>query len=84
MGGDLVLQNPRYRAPGGAMTGRLGRSWDVPEEFWILWRRSHELRTLIMQADVEPESKGPLGSGLSSPEFQRKVMDQMEGNGRYR
>jgi hypothetical protein len=66
------------------MTVRLGRSWDVPEEFWILWRRSRELRTLIMQADVEPESKGPLASGLSAPEFQRQVLDQMERNGRYR
>ena len=61
---------------------RLGRSWDVPDEFWMLWWRSRELRTLIMQADVEPASKGPAGK-RSAPEFQRQVMDQMKRYGRY-
>lgn len=61
---------------------RLGRSWDVPDEFWILWWRSRELRTLIMQADVEPTGKSPAGK-RSAPEFQRQVMDQMERYGRY-
>ena len=61
---------------------RLGRSWDVPDEFWLLWWRSRELRTLIMRADVEPAGKGPAGR-RSAPEFQRQVMDQMERYGRY-
>ena len=61
---------------------RLGRSWDVPDEFWMLWWRSRQLRTLIMQADVEPAGKGPAGK-RSAPEFQRQVMDQMERYRRY-
>ena len=61
---------------------RLGRSWDVPDEFWVLWWRSRALRTLIMQAEVEPAGKGPAGR-RSAPEFQRQVMDQMERYGRY-
>ncbi len=61
---------------------RLGQSWDVPDEFWILWWRSHELCTLRMHADVEPAGKGPAGK-RSAPEFQRQVMDQMERYGRY-
>jgi hypothetical protein len=41
----------------------VGRLWDVPEEFWILWWRSRELRTLIMQADVEPRARAtPAGA----------------------
>jgi hypothetical protein len=42
---------------------RLGRSWDVPDEFWMLWWRRRQLR-LIMQVDVEPAGKGPLAGGL--------------------
>ena len=61
---------------------RLGRSWDVPDEFWLLWWRSRELRTLIMRAEVEPAGKGPAGR-RSAPEFQRQVMDQMECYRRY-
>jgi hypothetical protein len=64
------------------MTMRAFRPWDVPEEFWILWWRSRELRSLIMHADVEPAGKGPAGK-RSAPEFQRQVMDQMEHYGRY-
>jgi len=64
------------------MMMRLGRSWDVPDEFWLLWWRSRELRTLIMRADIEPAGKGPAGR-RSAPEFQRQVMDQMERYGRY-
>jgi hypothetical protein len=36
----------------------LGRAWDVPEEFWIFWRRNRELRQLILEAEVEPVGKG--------------------------
>jgi len=61
---------------------RLGQSWDVPDEFWMLWWRHRQLRTLIMQADVEPAGKGPAGK-RSAHEFQRQVMDQMERYGRY-
>jgi hypothetical protein len=61
---------------------RLGRSWDVPDEFWLLWWRSRELRTLIMRADVEPAGKGPAGR-RSAREFQRQVMAQMERYSRY-
>ena len=61
---------------------RLGRSWDVPDEFWMLWWRSRQLRTLIIQADVEPAGKGPAGK-RSAPEFQRQVLDQMERYRRY-
>src|SRR5260370_9960365 len=64
------------------MTMRLGRSWDVPDDLWLLWSRSRALRTLIMRADVEPAGKGPAGK-RSAPEFQRQVMDQMERYGRY-
>jgi hypothetical protein len=47
-----------------------GRIWDVPEEFWILWWRSRQLRTLIMQADGGPASNGrAAGPGL--PAFSR-------------
>ena len=59
---------------------RLGRSWDVPDEFWMLRWRSRQLRTIIIQADVEPAGKGHAGK-RSAPEFQRQVLDQME---RYR
>src|SRR5580704_11650779 len=72
---------PRYRSRGGGMTMRLGRSWDVPDEFWMLWWRRRQLR-LIMQVDVEPAGKGPAGR-RSAPEFQRRVMDEMERYGRY-
>lgn len=41
-----------------------------------------KLRTLIMQADVEPAGKGPAGK-RPAPEFQRQVMDQMDRYGRY-
>jgi hypothetical protein len=61
---------------------RFGQCWDVPDEFWILWWRSRELRTLRMHVDVEPASKGAAGK-RSAPEFQRQVMDQMERYGRY-
>ena len=61
---------------------RLGRSWDVPDEFWRLWWRSRQPRTLIMQVDVEPAGKGPAGK-RSAPEFQRQVMDQMDRYRRY-
>ena len=59
-----------------------GRSWDVPDEFWMLWWRNRQLRRLIMRADVEPAGKGPAGR-RSAPEFQRQVMDQMESYRRY-
>jgi hypothetical protein len=61
---------------------RSGRSWDVPDEFWMLWWRNRQLRTLRIHADVEPTAKGPAGK-RSAPEFQRQVMDQMQGYGRY-
>ena len=61
---------------------RLGRSWDVPDEFWRLWWRCRQLRRLVMQADVEPAGKSRAGK-RSAPEFQRQVMDQMERYGRY-
>jgi hypothetical protein len=64
------------------MMMRFGQCWDVPDEFWILWWRSRELRTLRMHVDVEPASKGAAGK-RSAPEFQRQVMDQMERYGRY-
>ena len=90
---DRRLALDRHRRPGPAesraavrrtkgMAMRLGRSWDVPDEFWLLWWHSRELRTLIMRAEVEPAGKGPAGRG-SAPEFQRQVMDQMERCGRY-
>ncbi len=80
---DLVLLSPaRLFARTKGMAMRLGRSWDVPDEFWLLWWRSRELRTLIMRADVEPAGKGPAGR-RSAPEFQRQAMDQMERYGRY-
>jgi len=60
----------------------LGRAWDVPEEFWILWWRNRELRQLIIEAEVEPAGKGPSGK-RSAPEFQRQVIDQMEHYRRY-
>jgi hypothetical protein len=58
------------------------RAWDVPEEFWIVWWRSRELRQLIIEVAVEPAGKGPAGK-RSAPEFQRQVMDQMESYRRY-
>jgi hypothetical protein len=60
----------------------LGRAWDFPEEFWILWWRNRELRQLIIEAEVEPAGKGPAGR-RSAPEFHRQVMDQMERYRRY-
>ena len=41
------------------VTMGFGRSWDVPDEFWMLWWRNRQLRRLIMRADVEPAGKGP-------------------------
>ena len=58
------------------------RTWNVPDEFWILWWRSREHRQLIIDVLVEPASKGPAGK-RSAPEFQRQVMDQMEQYRRY-
>jgi hypothetical protein len=58
------------------MAMRLGRSWDVPDEFWGIWWRSRQI-PLIMQVDVEPAGKGPVGKRYA-PEFQRQVMDAME------
>lgn len=60
---------------------RPGR-WDVPEEFWMLWWRSHEHRQLLVDVTVEPASKGPRGKRLA-PAFQRQVMDQMDQYRRY-
>lgn len=60
----------------------LGRAWDVPEVFCILWWRTHELRQLIIEAEVDPAGKGPAGK-RTAPEFQRQVMDQMERYRRY-
>jgi len=60
----------------------LSRTWNVPEEFWILWWRSREHRQLIIDVAVEPASKGPAGK-RSAPEFQHQVMDQMERYHRY-
>src|SRR5271169_6788027 len=64
------------------MTMRIGRSWDVLDEFWRLWWRCRQLRRLVMQVDVEPAGKSRAGR-RSAPEFQRRVMDQMERYGRY-
>ena len=58
------------------------RTWNVPDEFWILWWRSREHRQLIIDVLVEPASKSPAGK-RSAPEFQRQVMDQMEQYRRY-
>ena len=60
----------------------LSRTWDVPDEFWMLWWRSREHRQLIIDVAVEPAGKGPAGK-RSAPEFQRQVMDQMERYHRY-
>jgi hypothetical protein len=60
---------------------QLGRSWDAPDEFWMLRWRSRQLR-LVMKVDAEPAGKGPAGR-RSAPEFQRQVMDQMECYHRY-
>ncbi len=60
----------------------LSRTWDVPDEFWLLWWRSREHRQMIIDVTVEPASKGPTGKRLA-PEFQRQVMDQMEHYRRY-
>jgi hypothetical protein len=60
----------------------LSRTWNVPEEFWILWWRSREHRQLIIDLAVEPAGKSPTGR-RSAPEFQRQVMDQMEQYHRY-
>src|ERR1019366_1168634 len=64
------------------MTMGLGRSWDVPDEFWMLWWRNRQHRKLIMRADVEPAGKGRAGK-RSAPDFQRQVMDEMERYRRY-
>jgi hypothetical protein len=60
----------------------LSRTWNVPDEFWILWWRSRERRQLIIDVEVEPAGKGPAGR-RSAPEFQHQVMDQMERYHRY-
>ena len=60
----------------------LSRTWNVPEDFWILWWRSREHRQLIIDVAVEPAGKDPAGK-RSAPEFQRQVMDQMERYRRY-
>jgi hypothetical protein len=60
----------------------LSRTWDVPEEFWMLLWRSREHRQLVIDVTVEPVSKGPRGR-RSAPEFQRQVVDQMERYRRY-
>jgi hypothetical protein len=60
----------------------LSRTWNVPEEFWILWWRSRVYRQIIIDVAVEPASKGPAGK-RSALEFQRQVMDQMERYHRY-
>jgi hypothetical protein len=67
---------------GEGITMRRGRRWDVPEDFWIFWWRRRALRTLLLQADLEPTGKGRAGT-RSAPEFQRQIMDQMEAYGRY-
>ena len=60
----------------------LSRTWNVPDEFWMLWWRSREHRQLIIDVAVEPAGKGPVGR-RSAPEFQRQVIDQMERCRRY-
>jgi hypothetical protein len=60
----------------------LSRTWNVPEEFWMLWWRSRVHRQIVIDVAVEPASKGPAGK-RSAPEFQRQVMDQMERYHRY-
>lgn len=58
------------------------RSWDVPEDFWILQWRVRWARKLIMRIEGEPTRKGDRGKG-SATGFQRQVMDEMERYGRY-
>jgi hypothetical protein len=58
------------------------RTWDVPEEFWMLWWRGREHRQLVIDVEVEPAGKGRAGR-RSAPELQRQVMDQMEQYHRY-
>ena len=58
---------------------RLSRRWDVPDEFWLFWWRNREHRQLIIDAPVEPASKGPAGKAMA-PEFQRQVMDRMRSS----
>jgi hypothetical protein len=71
---------PRIRSKGYTI-GPI-RTWNVPEEFWILWLRSREYRQLIINVTVEPARKGPAGK-WSAPEFQHQVMDQMKQYHRY-
>jgi hypothetical protein len=58
------------------------RSWDVPENFWILQWRVRWARKLIMSIDGEPTRKGDRGK-REAASFQRQVMDQMERYHRY-
>ncbi len=58
------------------------RTWNVPDEFWIILWRSRAHRQLVFDVAVEPAGKGPAGRH-SAPEFQRQVMDQMEQYRRY-
>jgi hypothetical protein len=58
------------------------RSWDVPEDFWILQWRVRWARKLIMRIDGEPARKGDRGK-RGAAGFQRQVMDEMQRYGRY-
>jgi hypothetical protein len=58
------------------------RSWDVPEDFWILQWRTRWERKLIMRIDGEPARKGDRGK-REAVKFQRQVLDEMERYGRY-
>ncbi|KAA9379651.1 RusA family crossover junction endodeoxyribonuclease [Microbispora cellulosiformans] len=50
--------------------------WNVPDNFWVLQRRSRWARTLYLSMHGEPERKGRRGK-RSSVAFQQQVLDQL-------
>lgn len=74
--------HPIRHCPGLRRLAVVSSFWHVPEDFWIIQRRSRWARTLRISVEGEPMRKGRLGK-RSAASVQRQIIDQMQVRRRY-
>lgn len=56
--------------------------WRVPDDFWVMQRRSRWPRTILAKIDGEPATKGRRGTRLAA-QYQRQAIESMKLHRRY-
>ena len=56
--------------------------WHVPDDFWVLQRRSRCPRTILAKIDGEPATKGRRGDRFAA-QYQRQAIESMKLHHRY-